>query len=73
MARSNQGGKLDELAKLLDEIDVGNLTLDDVKSVKHPLLAQTLKSMVSPGGPVTDIAHHCSHLVHVSHGSTMLQ
>jgi hypothetical protein len=71
MAKSDAGGKLDLLAKLLDEIDVGSLTLDDVKGVKNPMLAQTLQSVVA-AAPRPQL-HHCSHIVHISHGSSMLQ
>ena len=62
--------KLAQLVKLLDEIDLGRLTLEDVKAVKNPVLAQTLRDFLSSKLAET---HHSSHFVHISHYSSLVK
>jgi hypothetical protein len=61
--------KLRELLKQLDVLNLGQLTLDDVRQLKNPVLAQALRDFLSSKAAES---HHNSHFVHISHYSSLV-
>lgn len=60
--------KLQEALKQLDAVDLAKMKVDDLKAVKNPVLAKVLRDFLTTQDTAS---HHNSHLVHISHYSTM--
>jgi hypothetical protein len=60
--------RLTDLLKQLDQLDFGKLTLEELKEVKNPALAQALRDFLQSK---VASSRHNSHFVHISHYSTM--
>jgi hypothetical protein len=62
--------KFQNLVKQLDELELGKLTLDDVRSVRNPVLSKAIRDFIVGRQPDMATGHN-SHFVHISHYSTM--
>ncbi len=71
---------LDDLVRTLDNLDLSQLTVGDLRTVKNPVLADAIRKMIDLS-MVPDIAsaghtshsNHLSHFNHLSHGSSIAE
>jgi isocitrate dehydrogenase kinase/phosphatase len=60
--------KVQDALRQLDAIDLDKLKVEDIKSVKNPVLAKVLSDFLA--SKLAE-SHHNSHFVHISHYSSL--
>jgi hypothetical protein len=64
-------GKLDELVKALDTLDLAKVTVGDLKNVRNPILADAIRKLIDqslvPGNVASGHTSHLNHLSHFNH------